>query len=80
MKQRNKKFTQKDFAAMFTCLDQPGVSRLLSGTDKVSFPLAVELSKLFPGKDILGWKNASTQELNNLYEQLKFKSEQQGAA
>jgi hypothetical protein len=71
MKQKIKKYTQHNFASLFTCLDQPGASRLLSGIDKVSFPLAVELSQIFPAKDILSWKNASKEDLNRLYEQLK---------
>jgi len=69
MKLKTKKYTQKDFAALFTCLDQPGVSRLLSGIDEVSWPLAAELSQLFPGRDVIGWKNATKEYLKDLYEQ-----------
>ncbi len=70
IRRKYKKYTQIDFGNTLN-IDQGRVSRLLNGTEKVSFPLAVELSKLFPSKGILGWKNATKEEINCLYEQLK---------
>lgn len=71
MKTKTKKFTQTDFANLFTKVDQPGVSRLLSGIDTVSFPLAVELAELFPSKGILAWKQANKEDIRRLFNQLK---------
>jgi predicted transcriptional regulator len=74
MKRRYKKFIQKDFADLLG-ISQPMVCRLLSGEEKVGFPLAVTLSKLFPGKDILGWKNATAEDIKRLYRQVQIEKE-----
>ncbi len=39
------------------------VSYILNGKRPVSWPLAVKLAKEFPGKDVVGWKNATPEEL-----------------
>jgi plasmid maintenance system antidote protein VapI len=70
MKRRYKTYTQNDFAELLG-IDQPRASKLLKGIEKVSFPLAVELARLFPGRDIIGWKNATPTDLTRLYNQLK---------
>jgi len=75
MRHKTKKFTQKTFAALFTCLDQPGTSRLLNGIDKVSSPLAFELADIFPGKSAKECKHATKEDINTLYNQLKREAE-----
>tara|TARA_B100000614_G_C14501067_1_gene474694 strand:+ start:1063 stop:1278 length:216 start_codon:yes stop_codon:yes gene_type:complete len=48
---------------------QAMVSMLLSGKRSISWPLAQKLAAIFPGKDIVTWKNASPQELRRAFEQ-----------
>jgi len=58
-------------------ISQPMASRLLSGEEKTTFPLSVKLSKLFPGKGIMEWKESSHEDLKNLFDQCKLKAEMQ---
>ena len=74
MKRRYKKYTQEDFAELLQ-LDQPMVSRLLAGKEKISWPLGSKLSKLFPGKDIEGWRSAGSEGLKKEYSRLKYEAE-----
>ncbi len=39
------------------------VSYILNGGRKVSWPVAEKLSQIFPGRDVVGWKNATPEEL-----------------
>ncbi len=71
MKKRYKKFTQTDFANLFTKIDQSGVSKLLKGSIKVSSPLAFELADIFPNKTAQEWKHATKEDLNHLFNELK---------
>jgi len=76
MKRRYKKYTQEDFAELLE-IEQPQVSRLLKGIEKISFPLSVKLSRLFPGKGIMEWKESTNEDLKNLFDQCKLKAELQ---
>ena len=70
MKQKYKKYTQTDFAALLE-IDQPRVSRVLAGKRKVPYSLAEKLADLFPGKSLREWKNSGPEELNRLFNQLE---------
>ena len=78
MKRRYKKYTQEDFAELLQ-LDQPQISRLLCNKEKISWPLGAKLSKLFPGKDIEGWRAAGSEGLKRVYSQLKYEAERESA-
>jgi len=78
MGKRYKKYTQKDFAGLFNKIDQSIVSKTLRGLLPVSWPWAEELAVLFPSKDVIGWKYAKKEDLNNLYNKLKHESELKG--
>lgn len=43
---------------------------ILTGQRPVSWPIAEKLTRLFPGKDIIGWKNASPEELKRAFTQI----------
>lgn len=79
MKRRYKKYSQYDFAALLE-IDPSRVSRLLNGIDPVSWPVAAKLSQLFPGRDVIGWKNATKEDLNRLYQQLKSEAKEKVSA
>jgi len=74
MKRRYKKYTQEDFAELLE-IEQSQVSRLLCNKEKISWPLGAKLSKLFPGKDIEGWRAAGSEGLKRVYSQLKYEAE-----
>ncbi len=74
MKRRYKAYTQEDFGQMLG-IPQCRVSRILNGVEPVSFPLAVVLDGLFPGRGIVGWKNATGEDMTRLYNHLKFEAE-----
>jgi plasmid maintenance system antidote protein VapI len=56
-------------------IDQSEVSRILGGKRKISWPLAQRLSEMFPGKDIVGWKNASPEEFKRAFAQYQTTEE-----
>lgn len=74
MKRQNKIYRQEDFGAMLG-IPQCRVSRLLNGAEEVSFPLAVKLDQLFPGRGIMGWKTAAAKDVQRLYDHLKMEAE-----
>jgi len=77
-KRRYKKYTQNDFAELLG-IEQSQVSRLLNGKEKISWPLALKLSKLFPGKDQEGWHKSGATDLCRVYAQLKYEAERKTA-
>jgi plasmid maintenance system antidote protein VapI len=52
-------------------IDQPRVSKLINGREKVSWPIAERLADIFPGKSIAQWKRATPQELKLAFSQLE---------
>lgn len=74
MKRRYKTYTQEDFGRLLG-IPQPRVSRILNGTEPVSFQLAVVLDGLFPGRGIVGWKKATGEDMTRLFNHLKFEAE-----
>jgi len=73
-KRRYKAYNQYDFAELLQ-VSQPMISLLLSGEEKISWPLGARLSKLFPGKDIEGWRAAGSKGLKLVYAQKKLEAE-----
>ncbi len=54
--------TQNDIAKHLNVTDST-ISYIFTGKRSISWPLAVKLAKEFPGKDVVGWKNATPEEL-----------------
>jgi len=48
------------------------LSMLLRGERKISWPLSQKLAELFPGKDMVGWKNATPEDLKRAFSQLEY--------
>lgn len=69
-----KTIKQKDIAAALN-IDQALVSRMVNGKQAVPWPLARRMSEMFPGKDIVGWKEASPTELKRAFAQLPINGE-----
>lgn len=70
--------TQEHIAEYFkskygTKINQVRISRMLSGSEQVSWPFASDLAHEFPGKDVRGWKQATPEELKRAFEQLNHK-------
>lgn len=75
MKRRYKTYTQEDFGSMLGGIPQSRVSRILNGQEAVSWNMAAVLSKMFPGKGIEAWKNATGEDMTMLFEQLRLEAE-----
>ncbi len=71
MKTKHKKYTQTMFAKAIG-IEQPEANKLLKGALEVSYPLSFKLAKLFPKKkDVFGWKAATKEDIQKLFDQLK---------
>jgi plasmid maintenance system antidote protein VapI len=62
--------TQTKIAAVLKC-SQPTVNVMLTGKRPVSWPIAVRLAELFPGKTLQQWKEATPEDLTLAFEQLR---------
>ena len=56
-------------------MHQSDVSRILNGKKPVSWPLSQKLATIFPGKDVVAWKNATSEELKKAFSQLELEKE-----
>jgi plasmid maintenance system antidote protein VapI len=63
------KLKQKNISRILG-ISQPLLSMVINGRRDVSWPLAVRLTELFPGKTIQQWKDATPEDLRRAFAQL----------